>query len=521
MPIKALFTQAPFIQARLIHAMPVRCISRKGISRKGIAITLAGLLLAGCAATPVIEGPANAPTPAIAPVTEASTLTLPINLSLDALRDEVLRNLPSPLARGSTRQQVEVKQAAPDAQACQTMLDCLGQRASRLASSLTLPVDADLQYKVYLQSLDIRLEGTKLTSVATLDFSVASQLVAGQHALGLASCGIREPMAEVEFTLPGNLGWAAGGELSVQPGQWLMRWRRPCNITAFNINLESLLNLPLIRDSVSRRINEQLKLALNRIDLKPMLAQAWPELQKPRELHPGLWLQLRPESLSFGPLTGTGKQASFVASLTTRPLLLSAASAPEWAATALPAISTTVPAGNGFHIALESHLSLDTLAELMNAQLANKPMDIDGRTLLISNTRLYGNGERAVLRLDLEKPVKATIHVLARPVYDELNNTLYLDDIDYTLDTRNLLARSASWLMSDTFRKTIAEQGRIAFDSDLPKLLGDQSSLQTSLTPNLTMAGKLERLRPVSLYFSPEALHVWLQADGALGLTLK
>lgn len=506
------------------------------------------LLFAGCA-TPRLDAPANAPWPVTPPQLEASSIQAPVRISLDVLAREVLANTPKPLVEGSLKQKTATKPAAPAKAAtpppstpastlqppCTGTLDCMQQKvssattqlsesASQLAKNIsetTLPtVDADVGYKVFLQDMKITMNGQKFTAIATLDFAVNAHVQAGGREMPLASCGINEPMPRIEVTLPGAMQWLPDAALGVKTGQWSIRWLKPCTMTALSLDMESILNLPLLRTKISNVINDELKKSTQRIDLKPLIASNWPKLQSPQPLSPGVWLTLRPEAMNVGAISGNQNQLETAISITARPRIDSAGKAPATPRSAPPAIGMA-QIGNGFHIALESHISLQTLDQLLNAQLANKPLAANGRTLLIKTLRMYGNEDRAVISMTLEEPIKGEIYLMARPVFDALSNTLYFDKLDYSLATADLLAKSASWLLSDTVKSRIAESARIRFDEDLPKMLGELKSLNMPLGNSIHLQGRLDKLRPATFYFTQEAAHAYLIADGKLEFRME
>ena len=511
-------------------------------------------IFAGCA-TSRIDAPANAPWPVNPPQLEASNIQIPVRIFLDALSREVLANAPKPLVDGSLKQKTSNKtpppqtvQATPPIAApapkntlnsspplpCEGTLDCMQQkvgaataqfteRASRLANNISdaaLPtVDADVAYKVFLQDMKIAMNAQVFTAVATLDFAVNAHVKVGNRDVPLASCGINEPMPRIEVTLPGSMQWLPDAALGVTTGQWSVRWMKPCTMTALSLDMESILNLPLLRTRIYDVINEELKKSTQRIDLKPVMAENWPKLESPQPLSPGVWLTLRPESINVGAINGTLNQLDTAFSITARPRIDSADKTPAVTRSAPPAIGIA-HVGNGFHVALESHIGLEKLDQLLNEKLANKPLAANDRTVLIKTLRMYGNEDRAVICLTLDEPIKGEIYVMARPIFDALSNTLYFDKLDYSLATHDLLAKSASWLLSDTVKTKLAESTRIRFDEDLPRMLGDLKNLNMPLGNSISLQGTLDKLQPATFYFTQDAAHAYLVADGKLEIKM-
>jgi hypothetical protein len=479
--------------------------------------------LAGCATTH-IPAPPNQPDPVLLPAVEPSTISIPVNVDLDLLGAEAVKRLPSPLVQGSVVRDLRINinpgaSSSSGQAACSvTSLTCLTSRASaslgHLSIDYTAPVQSQIDYTAFLRNLQMRMQGNDFTVTAQIEFSVAARVKSGLSGFGIASCGVNEAMPKIEFTLPGTVNWTAQGDLQIVPGAWSMRWLRPCNITAFQFNVETLLDLPGVRDKVGRAIDAAITGNLQQVGLRTALKQVWPLINQPRQIQDGVWLLLGPEKISFGDITGTGRMVSSGVVVRARPQIISGAK-PVVTIPPVPA-PEHLPTGEGFHVALWGDISLDKANDLLNQKLAGKPITAGSHTVVIDKLRVYGSGTKAVLGLTLSEPVKGEIYALARPVFDIEKNELRFEDVDFSLESSSLLARSANWMLHGSLRQSIEQKARIRFDDDLKDALKDFRNYRQTLDSGVVVRASLDHVRPEGLYFTADSIKAYVVLDGKL-----
>lgn len=484
--------------------------------------------LAGCASNP-IPAPPNQPDPVPPqPSVEGSVLNVPVSLDLDGLAAEALKRVPSPVAGGSTTRVLRLnfnpggnpKVAVPGCSV--TSLTCLAGRAgASLGSALTIdytaPVATQVDYQAFLRDLQLRLDGNQFNVTAQLEFSVAARLKSSITDVGVASCGINEPMPRIEFSLPGTVAWGNEGDLVITPGQWSMRWLKPCNITAFQLNVEDLLNLPGVRSRVQDAINAAIAANLHQVGLRAALNVAWPLLNQPREVQDGIWLLLQPEQVGFADIVGSGRDVSSGIMVKAHPILVSG-TRPRVSLPPVPDPVHLATTSDGFHIVLNGTIGLDQADALLNARLAGKPITAGGHTVVIDKLQVYGNGSKAVLGLTLSEPLKGEIYALARPVLDVEKNELHFEDIDFTLATSSMLARTADWMLHGSLQRSLEQKARISFDTDMEGVLKDFRNYRRDLGGGAVVHAALEHVRPQQIYFTPDAIKAAVVLDGRLWL---
>lgn len=457
-----------------------------------LAATCASSLLAlsGCGPKPHDGALPPPPVPLLAPIPEAplSVLKIPVEVDLDFARDRILKSLPKPLSQQTVQKKVQLGGIpfAPE-------------------------VGVEFRHKAELENLDLRLDGSLFQATVRASFAVGTSVVGGASGIGLASCGEKpgEPTAALDFTLKGRLAWGQDGAILFAPSPWEMKWVRPCQLTAFKVKLEDVLDLPLIRNQVQTAITQAVQKIPEAVKIRPIAEQAWKELGKPRAVLPGVFLVTRPESLSLGALTGNGKIVKTSITLRARPTLTDSLK-PTDTGRALPTMRFE-PTGDGiFHLDAQASVPLTTLDSMMSATLSAQTFKAGSRDVKIVKATLFGGGDKAVLGVTLAEPIKGDIFLRGRPEFDTVTNSIHLADLDFETNTESFLVGAANYLLHGTIQSAIQKAAVVDISKFMPRLsdihlpAGDVGEVQVSI----------QSLRPLGISLDDGHLRTWLRLEG-------
>jgi hypothetical protein len=449
--------------------------------------------LTGCASSKPATNSAPPPPPhpllALIPSPPPSTLRIPIQVDLDFVREKVLAAVPKPLSQKVQQKKVALGGGIPFAPT----------------------VGVEFRHRAELENMDLRLDGDQFQAKAQVGFAVGGAVLGSGLNFGLASCGEKtgEPTAALEFTVRGQLAWGDDAKIQLRQMPWEMRWIRPCELTAFKVKLEDILDLPLVRDQVQKAITQAVQKIPEAIQIRPMAEKAWKEMCKPRQVFPGVSLVTRPESLSIGPLTGNGKTLLSSITVRARPTLTDSVLSSD-TSRPLPAIRVE-PAGDGmFHLEAQAFIPLAVIDSLMTAALSNRIFDAGGRTVKIAKARLYGGGDKAVLGVSLTQPFVGDIFLKGKPLFDSASNTVLLSEVDFDMQTRSFLMNSAAFLLHGTIKEAIAKAAVVDISKYMPRL----SDLRIPAGDVGEVNIALQTLRPMGISLEQDRLAAWLQSDG-------
>ncbi|MDF2446344.1 MAG: hypothetical protein K0S46_1580 [Moraxellaceae bacterium] len=480
--------------------------------------------LAACAVAP--QAPPNNPVSAPPLPLAASVISLPVSLDLGQMGAGLLKQLPRPLLASSQNRTLPARFSAMQtalsmepATCSVTALNCGGTRNTvrTVSSDYEAPTEAVVSQEMTVRALDMSMAGSQFALTAEVEFSLDTRFRSAATPLGVASCGKEGARPRFEMMLTGNVGWGSDGEILFSPRPWYVRWLQPCNITAYPATLDSLLDLPGLRDRLQDALEASVFSRLRQASLRAHLERAWIELNTPREIRPGVWLLMRPERVDFAGLEGKGRQVGTAVLVHAWPELVKGVR-PDMPVPPMPRPGTGGGDGDGLHIAMRGDLTLREAEASLGRRLAGSVLRVNGEPVQVRSVRLFGHRDKAVIALATSQPMLAEIYLLGRPVYDLERNEVRLRDLAFSEQTQDYLRQSADWLLGGDFLAAVEARAAFPFDATLAAALGELHDLRVAAGDDLTLRGGVLRMQPQALYFTKDSLVAYVLVEGRMAL---
>ena len=296
----------------------------------------------------------------------------------------------------------------------------------------------------------------------------------------------------------------------------------PCQLAGLDLDVTPLLKavlqprLAALGHSIDRIIR-------GRTEAKKRAETIWQKLQEPIELRPNQWLEFNPRDARVGPITSNGTLlVKTSVNLVMEPKIVSG-SRPEIVSTSLPPLQLTALPLEGFHLALPIAVDYARINQRLEEEMIGQEFQTPvGDTVKVEGVQLYGSGDRLILALRVSGGVNGNLYATGTPVFEEGLGILRFVDLDFTVDTRNVLVRSANWMFHENILSSLKAHAVIDLSSQLQTL---RSRLETALTRNLGPDARLQAevltLRPRGVYPTASGVEVHIIADGAMWIELR
>lgn len=276
-----------------------------------------------------------------------------------------------------------------------------------------------------------------------------------------------------------------------------------------------------IQEFLQRQASRNDNNLLQNFYVRQMAGSAWDALQGPVKLRDDLFLLINPRAATVSPLSVPGDTIRVVIGLAAKPKLVAGPVRPA-VAQSLPTLALTpVPPEQGFHIALESELSFEYLGNELTKKMGGKVYPANGEAIVIENVTLYGSGNAVVVAVRVKGAVRGVIYLSGAPLYDESARSFALHNLEYTVETKQVLVKAADWLLHSRLKDSLAERttwfvgDRIDAARDLLA-----SALNRKLNQHVSISGNIRALRPVSVGITKSSIKAVLVADGSAELNV-
>ena len=142
--------------------------------------------------------------------------------------------------------------------------------------------------------------------------------------------------------------------------------------------------------------------------------------------------------------------------------------------------------------------------------------------IIVKGLRLFAVESRMGVEVDFDGSKKGTLFLTGLPVYDSITKHIRVDDLQFDLKTKNVLLKSAKWLLSDKIRREMQK----AMDIDIKPQLSDakkmmNEALNTQYDYGVTLKGNIKDLKITDYQLRSEELWVRLFLGGDLKIQLK
>lgn len=387
------------------------------------------------------------------PPIDDSVLRTSVAVDLVLLRNALHTALPSPLSSGSVRQRVPIM--IPTTRVVKKLIDvprrvvrkvlrkipkqmdCMGcimmglvdeyvdvvftviERVEREVAETVnqvSPISVVVHHEVLPVDVAIEMNGASLTVSLIADLSVKVVADTSITPVGIVQCGHGEPKARVKFSVGGRLVLKPEATLEFQRSSWSLDWLRACNLTALNISVEQLINLPIVRDLVEKQVDKLLAKQELSYSFASKLAELWRRLGVPVQLADRVWLAIRPKAIEASNLHGSATTVAVDLGATFQSRIV-VGDRPAADGSQFSKLSP-VSGPAGFAVQILGSVAYKDAQSLFDNRLRGEHR-LEGHTVRIGSTRLYGAGEgRVVVGLGVTHPFKATLYLVGKPVYD-------------------------------------------------------------------------------------------------------
>jgi hypothetical protein len=372
------------------------------------------------------------------------------------------------------------------------------------------------QYVFARDTLGVRFTGDRVDLLARLRYRGR---VAVASVASLGSCGYApEPMRRAELRLATSLYWRSDWRLASRNTTLTTTLPDPCEVTVLRVDATPLMRR--MADAQLARVAQQVDSALPALaDLRPVADSLWRTLQEPIPLDSAgsLWLVMSPEQVGLAPLEGRGLEMRTGVALVARPRIVSGAR-PSVSVRPLPSLTLATHRA-GLRVPVQVEVPFAEVGrratELLAAETARQP-------LRVTRVDVSGTGDTAVVKLSLAGRMNGTLHLVGRPRFDAGSRTLVVDDLRYTVESRDVLTRLKATLGAPLIKRAIDQAtggGRLALGPQL-----DSARMQLThrlngpVSPDLVVGGGVRSLTVTGVHTTPTAfvLRVLLEGDAGL-----
>lgn len=169
--------------------------------------------------------------------------------------------------------------------------------------------------------------------------------------------------------------------------------------------------------------------------------------------------------------------------------------------------------------------AVSTFAEaskIMTKNFAGQEFGSGSKKVKVQNVAIWNKNGKMVVALDVLGSVNGTIYLTGFPQYNEQTKEVFFDKLDYVLDTKNRLMRTANWLAQGLILRKIQESCRYSIVPNIEE--GKKSILKYlqnySPMPGVFVNGKVENIEFQKIQLTNNAIIAFIKVNGTVNVSV-
>lgn len=288
-----------------------------------------------------------------------------------------------------------------------------------------------------------------------------------------------------------------------------------CEVCFFGKDITQIVATQLKTDLDTSVARMQQKMKF--FSLKPYIQMLWDTLQAGYKVPSLGFVNFRPQQIRIGQAILQKDTLYCSLGLSARPVL---EDVPATGKLVLPTLSDFA-LRSGIQLFTQLHLPYDSLSRMTNAKMGGTELQagkgLFRKTIRIDSVRLLGGGSRMFVQVFLSKGIRGTIFLEGVPNYDAAAQQIKMDSLRFHIESRQLLVRTAIWLMNGTIEKKIEEACQFELAARLKNIQNQLTvKMNQQLYTGIRSKGYLNRLGVDKIILNPGGIDIGASAAGRM-----
>ena len=279
--------------------------------------------------------------------------------------------------------------------------------------------------------------------------------------------------------------------------------------------------LKLFKDKIEKTIDEAIEKSVN---FKPNVFEALEKISTPFEVNKDYktWLRITPIELyatdarlnkdsflidmglkcDMETIIGNQLESKFDAS---KIVLKSVSRIPNQISANIIAVST-----------------YDQASKIMTQNFSGQEFGSGSKKIKVLKVALWHKTGKLVIALDVLGAVNGTLYLAGIPKYNDDKKEIYFDDLEYVLDTKSKVIRTASWLAQGLILNKIKEACKYSIKPNLDEGKKSMTGYLDNYSPmaGVFVNGKLEDIEFQKIQLTNNALLAFVKIKGAININV-
>ena len=193
--------------------------------------------------------------------------------------------------------------------------------------------------------------------------------------------------------------------------------------------------------------------------------------------------------------------------------------------TNLPNASYINNATGDFVISLINDMTYEEAGKIATQYLVGQTFNSSNgkKKIHIDSISIYGGGENLIVKTKVSGNVNGFIYLKGKPTYDSISQTIYLKNLDYSVETKNAMIKTGNWILKSTLTKRMQEALRYSVAADMAEIKKQVNSYigTYNISKNVSIKAHVIDLEPKQIFVTQESIKAVVYATGTMNMSVK
>lgn len=371
-----------------------------------------------------------------------------------------------------------------------------------------------MKVKVFKRN-PIRLSGKENEIKYRIPLSI--QVVYDAMVTNVNASGEIELEAKTSFKI--SKDWTLKTQTDLTNYVWI---KKPvAQVGGINIPLGSLADI-ILNNSKSYIGNQIDELTATYFDLKAIVTSAWSSISRVLLVSEEYkaWLSVNPSKVTMTPMIIQGDSILVNLSLMAKPQLNIGDKPRENMVNKIPEYAQVLSDNLKTMLVLRTKIPFLETKNLTLKQVGGQSFSSGKKSVTVIDVNYFGINNKLGVEITLSGAYKGKIFLTGTPQIDLKTNLINLPDLDFNLETKNFLVKSAGWILKSNLKKMIQENINFYLTlnlNDTKKELEKQLN-DYPLATGFRMKSKINQLSVDNVQITPDGIMVDIAIGGNLGV---
>ncbi len=162
-------------------------------------------------------------------------------------------------------------------------------------------------------------------------------------------------------------------------------------------------------------------------------------------------------------------------------------------------------------------------SKIMTKNFAGQEFGSGSKKITVKNVTIWHKDGKMVIALDVLGSINGTLYLNGFPQYNPQTKQIYFDKLDYVLDTKSKLMRTASWLAQGYVIRKMEQSCRYSIQPNLEEGKKNMAAYLKNYSPmpGVFVNGKMEDIQFDKIQLTNQAIIAFIKINGTVNVSVN